>query len=264
MRRTLLWCVLFLTALAAGQGCGPNPEPDLAATLFGAARTAWLAGDYPKAEQDYQRYLRDFPKAPERLEAWRRLADIARDVRGNPGEAASVLESALLEFEKNRAVRDDLAAAAGEAWLQAKQPARAAEHLRTLLAGGSLPPEGRVRISLQLAQSLTMLEDVSGAETALRLCHQAGPTAAIAAPCSLRLAAVLLEQNKPEAARSLWKAVYENGTIDASFRAAAGFALGEEAETRHDRKAAQTWYEAVREIYPNPAVIEKKLEYLRH
>ena len=64
--------------------------------------------------------------------------------------------------------------------------------------------------------------------------------------------------------RSIWKAVYENGTIDASFRATAGFALGEEAETRHDRNAAQTWYAAVREIYPNPAVIEKKLEYLRH
>lgn len=263
MRRAVLGCIMLLAALVVGQGCGPKTADDPASARLTAARTAWLAGDYPKAEAAYRRYLKEFSKAPERLEAWRRLADIARDVRGDPGEAAGVLESALLEFYKNPIVKNALAAEAAEAWLRANEPGRAVGHLRGLLAETHVPPKNRVRASLQLARALQRLHDPAGAATVLRQCRTSGIGPTMAAPCSVRLAGLLLEANLPEEARALWKAVYDDGAVDASVRATAGFALGEEAEARHDKRAAKAWYEAVRKIYPNPAVIEKKLDYLR-
>jgi len=263
MRQTVVGCILLLAALVVGQGCSPDAADDPAAARLAAARTAWLAGDYARAETAYQGYLKDFPQASGRLEAWRRLADIARNVRGNPGEAAGILEAALLEFYKNDTVKDDLAAAAAETWLQAHEPARAVEHLRGLVAETRLPPERRVRASLQLARALRRLHEPQAAMAVLRQCRASGLSPAAVAPCSLRLAGLLLETNTPDEARALWRAVYEDGTVDAALRASAGFSLGEEAEARHDRTAARTWYEAVRKIYPNPAVIAKKLDYLR-
>lgn len=262
MPRWIAWFVLTLAVLTCGQGCESKPDVAPVTTLLEAARTAWLAGDYPQAEAAYQRYLKEAMQTPERLEAWQRLADIAGTVWGNPGNAAAILEAALLEYGQEPAIMADLTASAASAWLLAKQPAKAAEHLRILLSMESLGPAMRVQASLELAQALVMLHDLSGAVGALRSCRQGQLAASVTAPCSLRLAGLYVDLNNPDAARAIWLDVYHDGMINAQLRGEAGFALGELAEARHDKEEARAFYTSVKDWYPNPQVIVKKLQFL--
>ena len=263
MRLIAFWWFFALAVLVCGQGCSRNESRDAALAVMEKARTAWLASDYARAEEQYQQYLQQFQHGADRLEAWQRLADIDQNVKGEPALAASVLESALLEFEAKPAVHDDLAAAAATAWLQAGEPERASIHLRNFLDRKALPIDKRVHFSLQLTRALTKLNKLTDAVAVLEQCRQADPDPAATAPCTLGAAAVRRDMHELDVARSLWKQLFENTALDTSIRAAAGFALGEEAEARHARKEAVAWYTALRDIYPNPAVIDKKLDYLR-
>jgi len=249
--------------LLTGQGCGQNDAGATAAAVLEQGRAAWLASDFDQAQTLYQTYLTRFPQGSDRLEAWKRLGDIALNVKGNPAAAARILESALLEFEARPSLRDDLAADAAKAWLQAGEPARALVHLQGLLEKTSLSIENRVTFSLQYSRALMALHRFSDALHVLEQCRQADVSRAATAPCALSQAALLRELQQADAARLLWNDLFSDTAVPAAVRAQAGFALGEDAEARHDRKAAKEYYEALRNIYPNPAVIDKKLDYLR-
>jgi tetratricopeptide (TPR) repeat protein len=252
---------LALVGLLLVQGCGSRPESDTAGQVLAEARQAWLAGDFPQAEADYQRYLQAFPQGADRLEAWKRLADIAYAVRGQAAAALTLLEAGLLEKGIDEARFFELAGLAVETAMASRQYAKAAALARELLARDGAPSALVVQATVALEQALDAQGDGRGAREALEQCRTRLGDDIASAPCSLRLGLLLSGQESKEA-QAIFQGLYDNGAVEARIRAQAGFALGEAAEARQDKATARTWYEAVKNSYPNPMVIAKKLELL--
>lgn len=258
------WCMLALAVLLCGQGCSSADAPHNATTLLENARSAWLTGDYRQAGTLYQQYLADFPQAPERVEAWKRLADIEQNVKGNPQAAARYPEDALLEFAGQQDLKISLTALTAAAWFHAKKYQNAIKYYNVLLDIDTLSVQQRVAYSIGLSDSLVGLQEYDEAISPLLQCIQHDTTGNETASCSLKLASLYFDRHKADAARELLQHIVTNTQIESQYRAEAGLALGEDAEARTDRKAAIFWYEAIREFYPNLAVIDKKLAYLRN
>ena len=254
------WLVC-LALLCLSPACGPGPEPDPAQLALDRARQAWLAGDYALAEQRYQCYLQDVKTGPDRLEAWKRLADIALDVWNNPANGLTLLEAAMLEAGPDSPEQPSLLRRAVEAALSANNPAKALE-LLDVLDWRPLAAEDRVFVPLRREQAMRRRHDLAGAIAVLEACRRADLPTSATAPCAARLAALHTELGRPESAVPVWQALLDDGTIDATIRAQAGFALAEAAEARNDKATARALYERIRDWHPNPKVVQRKLEYI--
>jgi tetratricopeptide (TPR) repeat protein len=262
MRRLGLPLVIGLALLVVGQACSGSSGQASPQTRLELARKAFLAGDYARAEEGYQQYLQAVKTGPGRVEAWLRLIDIARLIWGNPASAATLLDAAMLEVAPEDPAMSDLLAAAVDVALQTGNGVKALGYLDLLAARKDLSSSRRVWLALNREKAFTLRHDLPGARQVLDACRQADTPAAVTAPCSLRLAALLSDSGQAEPAQAIWRALMEDGTIDAKYRAQAGFFLAEAAEARHDKDAARRFYEAIKDTYPNPLVVKRKLEYL--
>lgn len=242
--------------------CRESPDVTSPAARAEAARQAWLANDFPAAETAYQDYLQRFPDGLDRVEAWKRLADIAFAVKGQPGPAVTLLETALLEKRLTATQFFDLADTAMDTALLARQYAKVIGFGGLMLERPDVPPALLPTISLRREQAFLALGSPTEALATLRQCRQHLGDAARAAPCTLALGLLLAKDDIKEAV-PLFLALYDDPNVASTLRARAGFALGEAAETDHDPARARYWYEAIKDSFPNPKVVRKKLDLLK-
>jgi tetratricopeptide (TPR) repeat protein len=259
---TLTARLLFVPALLAClQACDSSQDARVEAAHLAEARQAWLAGDFNEAEAGYQAYLQRFPDGPGRVESWKRLADIAYVVRGQPAKAVTLLETALLEKKLDETSFLELSSMAIEASQRARQNDKTVFFSRNVLEQPNIPPSASLPVFLSLAQAQLGLGDVQSALDTLRECRQKIQVPALSAPCSFQLAK-LVSPTDSGVAQTIFLSLYNDVTVDTILRAQAGFALGEAAEMRHNSALAKFWYEAIQNTYPNPKVIVNKLQLL--
>lgn len=252
----LLGLMLFLAACQE-----PKKDAATPVSVVNEARQAWLVNDFATAESRYQAYLQQFPDGPDRLESWKRLADIAFAVRGQAAPAVTLLESALLERNLRPFDVLVLTTLAMETAMSGQQYDKVAAFAQKLLARPDLPGHLVPVVSLRLSRARLSLGDPKAAETTLRQCRDRLSNAGEAAPCSLRLG-LLLEKRGDKEGLAVLQALYETPDAAPELRAQAGFALGEAAEAARDTAKARSWYEAVQETFPNPKVVKKRLKLL--
>lgn len=263
-RRVVLACGLSgLVLLCVGQtGCS-EPATDPEAGVMEAARRAFLDGRFLTAEDGYQYYLQAYPEGRYRLEAWKRLADISKDGRDAPGEAATLLEAALLEFGSDPKAAAGLLARAGELRLQRKEYDKAAAHEQALLALADLDAGRRLTAFLQLAGIRVATHDGAGALAIYDACLHSPLGSPEKARCALAQGELLTRLDRSVEAEPLLRGLYEDTQNAPALRAQAGFDLGQLYEARNDKTAAKALYQAIRPLHPNPRVVEKRLEYLQ-
>jgi len=259
------WRPLVLVGLALlflGQACTSEPPQEKAARQLERARQAWLAGNYTQAEADYQHYLQTFAQGAGRVEAWRRLIDISLIVWGNPAAAVPLLDAARLEVDPDDPALVDLLVTTVDVALQMENTAKALDVLQTLGARTDLSPDQRIWVALHREQAYAKRHDLPAARQSLEGCRQMDLPPATTAPCSLRLAGLLATSGQPEQAAVIWQSVLQDETVAPKWRAQAGFALAEAAEAHRDKNTARQLYETIKDWYPNPMVIQRKLDYL--
>lgn len=257
----LSWCWLLGGLFLLG-ACQEAPDVTSPAARIDAARQAWLANDFPAAETTYQDYLQRFPDGPDRVEAWKRLADIAFAVRGQPAPAVTLLETALLEKHLSTAQFFDLADTAMDTAMRARQYAKVIGFAELILESPDVPQPLVPTVFLRRKHALLALGRADEAAASLRQCQVRLGDAARAAPCTLALG-LLLAKDDPKEAVPLFLALYDDPSVALDLRARAGFALGEAAEADHDPARARYWYEAVKDSFPNLKVVSKKLDLLK-
>jgi len=261
-RITTILRITGLALLLLGQACSRQTEVDPQTGVLDTARRAFLDGRYPAAEETYQYYLQAFPKGRFRLEAWQRLADISQDVRDSPARAAGLLKAALLEFGNDPEAAPELLGRAAELRQNLKEYDKATSHYRELIAfpGISLP-----RLAMgcqQLGQVRVLAHDPAGALAVYESCRQSLPSGDARARLDLARAALLLRLDRGPEAEAFLREVYEKKETSPAVRAEAGFSLAQQYEARNDKAKARALYEAIRDTFPNPLVIDQRLRYL--
>jgi hypothetical protein len=253
-------CCLGLL-LVAQAGCD-GPREDGAARLLETARRAFLDSQYLRAEAAYEHYLQAYPAGQDRLEAWRRLADIALDFREAPDKAAVLLEAAVLEFAGDPATVADLSSTAASLRFDRKEYSRAAADCRAVVDLPGAPDEARLDCHLLLARTELAQRNEAQAFARYQACRQSDLSLAAKARCALAQAELLLRLERPADAEPLLQEIFAGATLSPALRAQAGFALGQLKEASGDKAAARALYKAARPLHPNPMVVDKRLELL--
>lgn len=253
-------CCLGLL-LGAQAGCD-GPREDGQARLLETARRAFLDSQYLQAETAYERYLQAYPAGPDRLEAWRRLADIALDFRESPDKAATLLEAAVLEFAGDPATKADLLATAAGLRFDRKAYARAAADCRGVVDLAGASDQRRLDCHLLLGRLELAQRNEAQAIARYEACRQSDLPRTESARCALAQAELLLRLERGSEAEPLLQEIFATASLAPALRAQAGFALGQLKETSGDKAAAREVYKAARPLHPNPLVVDKRLELL--
>lgn len=251
--------IVFCLLQAACHGPVRSPED----ALLDAARQAFLDGRYGDAEHDYQTYLERFPKGTARLEAWQRLADISQDIRISPQKAALLLETAALENAGSSPIQATLSLRAARLRAEVKDYARATNLLTNVTNLSGLDAAMLAKACRQLARTRVQAGDTVGGLAAYALCRDKVSDVGQRSLCDLARARLLMQLDQVQAAEPILHEIFVDKHLPASVRGEAGFALGQLAEAGHDREAARTYYEQVRDMYPNPLAVAHKLNYLK-
>ncbi|MHC1791080.1 hypothetical protein [Solidesulfovibrio sp.] len=258
----LLWVgLVFLAALQPG--CSA-PQPEAEDRLLESAREAFVGSRFLAAETAYEAYLQHYPTGGARLEAWLRLADISADIRESPGQAATLLEAALLETDISPAAAARLRNRAASWRFSRKEYAKAEQHGQAVLDLPEVPPDLIADSFLLLARLDIARHDESRALARYAACRDSRLPGSEAARCTLAQAELLLRLERPTEAEPLLQTLFDAAQLAPALRAQAGFSLGQIIEAQNDKIRAKALYESLRPLHPNPAVVDKRLEYLHN
>jgi len=261
-RITILVATCCLGLLLGAQAGCDGPREDGSAKLLETARRAFLDSQYLQAETAYEGYLQAYPAGPARLEAWRRLADIALDFREAPDKAATLLEAAVLEFAGDPATTADLLATAAGLRFDRKAYARAAADCRAVVDLAGAADQRRLDCHLLLGRLELAQRNEIQALARYEACRQSDLPPTESVRCALAQAEVLLRLERVSEAELLLQEIFAAANLAPTLRAQAGFTLGQLKEASGNKAAAREVYKAVRFLHPNPLVVDKRLELL--
>lgn len=250
-----------LSLLLLGRA-GCREKGDVETSSVVAARSAFIEGEYLRAEEGYETYLQSYPNGKYRLEAWERLADISQYVRNAPAKTIKLLESSLLEYGGDPESVSRILLRAARMRTALKEYDKAGGLYAKLLEIAALPQALRVDIVLEYAHSRLEAHDEA---RALALVQQAAATPLapeLAARVSLELGLLRLRLGQQLEAESLLREVYAKTDSPQALRARAGFALASLLQEKRETGEAVKILESLRTLYPNPQVIEEQLKAL--
>ena len=252
--RLLLLLASFLPACGRTESsAGPDVE---------AAREAFSQGFYLEAETGYERYLQKEPKGRQRREAWNRLLEISLNVKGDVDRSVMLLEAMYLEFGSDPAASADMLVLMGDLYEQQGNRAKAVESWEKSLTGMADDPERNVPVLIRLARAKRGQRDFDGAQEALERCAAMARDPELKARCLYESAQnFAFTQSFGRAKATLEELLTLPGVSEES-RALATFLLVDVCEHEGRIADARKLLESIRKTYPNPLVIQARLDSL--
>lgn len=238
-------------------GCAESP--DQGRDLVNAAREAYTAGRYLDAEDMYQSYLQEHPHGGDRLEAWKRLYDVATSVREDQPRAGAILDALLLEFSSDTAVLVSVLSQAAQNAEARRDWEKARDMWRDYLNISGLQAVSVIEGRVGLARVYVHLKDPVRALTELDSCLDANLPMPDAGLCRLEKGRVLARMGREKESLAAFRSLYEDPVALPGQRAEAGFALAEDHEKKGESDQARAMYQSIKNDYPNPRVIDMRL-----
>ncbi len=277
--RALLPGLLILVLLLWGCPAEESGTDDLV-----SARKAYTIGHFSEAERIYQHYLQDKPEGKHRHEAWNRIIEISLSIYGDYEKAASLLDSMYFEYG------DD----PEQGWLLLNRLADVYESMRNwddavkvwrrALDSPGLTEERMGLAYQRIAKIYSYQRDYAMAQEALAACEKQATDPDIKAVCLYQSAQTLefmlqstqaqlpggADKNEQssdiiaiqENIKSILARINDLDGVDEERRAMATFLLADILEAQGKRKDALQLFQSIQETYPNPKVIESRIEYL--
>lgn len=226
-----------------------------------AAREAFAKGFYLEAETGYERYLQKEPQGRLRQEAWTRLLEIAQNVKGDNERSVMLMEAMYLEYGTQPGVGWNLLYQMGDLYELQGNLSKAQESWEKCLPL-STDPDKMTQVLIRLAKVRRNLRDYDQAQEFLERCTREAPTAALKARCLYESAQTYtLTQSFGRAKTALLELLKLEGVPEEN-RALASFLLVDVYEREGRLDEARKLLESIRNTYPNPKVIEARLQSL--
>ena len=226
-----------------------------------AARTAIAERQWSRAERLLGRYLRDERKPELRWQAWNALLTVL-EAGGDPRTNLDYLDAMLEEFADDDAKSREILLRIGRLNERLRRYDRAADTWIAYLNVAGLPPEDSLYGYRRLGAMLFHLRRFEAAEEALQQCLALPLPDEAKSMCTYDLADQYLARGSWNEAADLARQIVDDEP-QGELRALAGFVLGDALEQLGKTDEALTQFEAIRDIYPNPGVIDNRIAYLK-
>ncbi len=257
MRFTPLLALVLLVAIIAscGQGQGDGPEIE-------SVREAYTKGFYLEARSGYERYLQLYPAGEFRLEAWERLLEIALNVSGNLDQAINLLEAMILEFGHSSDAVWGLMNRLGELYEQNGQRSQALEAREKSLEFVLDNPEKSVVTRLAMARLYRDQREFGLAVELLKIAAEQATTPQKRAECLYETAQTYSFMQSWGQSKEVLEVIVKEKQAEEKIFSQAVFLLADVFEQEMNFKRARELFESIKNTYPNPKVIEIRLENL--
>ncbi len=277
--RALLCRLLILLPLFGGCSAEEVATDDLT-----SARKAYTIGHFSEAERIYQHYLQDKPEGEHRQEAWNRIIEISLSIYGDYEKAANLLDSMYFEYGDDPEHAWNLLNRLAEVHESMRNWDDAIKVWRRALTTPALTEERMGTAYQRIAKIYSYQRDYKMAQDALASCEKQAVDPNIKATCLYQSAQTLefmlqstqaqmvdskgIKEESPdivaiqENIKSILVRINDLKGVDEERKAMATFLLADIMEAQGNRKEALKLFQSIQETYPNPKVVEARIESL--
>lgn len=266
--------VLLLAALFPGlSGCSPEDLQELRAKVFqkairqddlDLAMAALKERDIADAEMYFERYLRKNPAGEERWEVWQELINIALNVRQDKAVVRDYLEIMLAEYADDPVRRNDIQMRLASLCNEMRQYGRAVALWEDLIADDDFPENLRATVYRDLSRVYLQRLETSKATQILGLCLELEVPYSLRAECLFDLAETQSLTGELKESEKTLRDLLEMKELLKEQQVMATFMLADVLEQQERLDEAAEYYESIRESYPNPKVVEIRLNNLKN
>jgi len=248
----LLCFTLLLFACSSGLG-----ESQLA-----QAEQEYTQGNFLKAEALYELYIQANPQGSQRWEAWNKLVEICITITRNHKKAAQLLEAMQLEYSDDPVRQVELAWSLAEVYTTLHDWDKGAETWQVLLDQKDLSAEQVAKIHWNLGKIYQYQGRYGMAKDSMLACMEKTTDTEYGTRCMYELAqAYSLLKNRDQAKLWLEKIIAQEG-VDTETHALSVYLLSEVLENEGQIARARALLLSIKATYPNPKVIETRLQQL--
>lgn len=226
-----------------------------------AARTAMAERQWSRAERLLGRYLREERKPEQRWQAWIALLTVL-EAGGDTRTSLDYLDAMLEEFADDDARSREILFRIGRLNERLRRYARAADAWNAYLNVPGLKPGESLYGYRRLGAMLFHLRRFEAAEEALQQCLALPLADEEKSMCTYDLADQYLARGSWNEAADLARQIVDDEP-QGELRALAGFVLADALEQLGRNGEALAQFEAIRDSYPNPGVIDNRIAYLK-
>ncbi|GFM38527.1 tetratricopeptide repeat protein [Desulfovibrio psychrotolerans] len=257
MTRATVLVLVLIIILASGCSGMPEAEDDLA-----QARRAYVDRQYLEAERLYERYLKAHQDGEARWEVWNRLVEMALAVRNNPHDAIDLLEAMYLEYADDEDKARSILHRLGTLAMENRVLDKAVEVWQRLLTAPDTTSLDHAVAYRNIGEAYIATGDYDLALDALRSCVETDAPPAEHALCLYGLAQTHFFLENYDKAESMLEGVLASSGIEQDLRMIATLLLADVFDHLDMPEKAVSLLQGIRDEYPNPMVVEKRLEYL--
>lgn len=227
------------------------------------ARSAYAEGRYSEAERLYERYIGSQPSGRARWEAWNRLLDIAQTVKGDPERTAEVLDAMLVEYGDNLERLEYILPRLAGVNESIRRYDKALDAWSKLLSIKQLDQAKIPEIRRSMGRLYLAKREFDKALTAYADCRREAKPLELKNQCAYESAQALYFKKDYAGSQKAALELLSTPGLGDEKRALATFLLAELKERDNKKQEAGQLLESIRDIYPNPKVVETRLEQMR-
>lgn len=226
------------------------------------AKAAYTERNLPLAERILERFLRENHNSAERWKAWELLLQAINGDRVHPRASLDCLDAMLVEYEDEPDKMAEILPQIGRYNRQLRHFSEAAEAWNTYLELPDITDSQRLNGYRQLANIQFALRHYEAAEDTLQQCLALPVEDREKIACMLDLAEGHALRDHWEEAADLCQQILESEPEE-SILGIASFLRADALEQLGRNDEALILFEQARKTYPNPLVIENRIEKLK-
>ncbi|MDL2313955.1 tetratricopeptide repeat protein [Desulfovibrio sp. OttesenSCG-928-C14] len=228
------------------------------------ARSYMRSRNFMEAEKYFERYLMSQPDGPDRWEVWNDLVDIAMNIRHDRNTAIELLEAMTVEFEDDPAKLLKIRGRLASEYEQARRYERSMEIWALMERDPLITPMEKAGIYQGMARVHMRRLEFILAQEALHMCMDLDIPQKDKAYCQYALAdSYMTTEDLNDGIKELRNLLEQKGVED-DLRILSIFMLADALEQKEQSETALALFESIRFSYPNPSVIESRIEYLKN
>lgn len=258
---------LFLSLLLITQLCACELKnlfwpSDLFLDDLEMAREAHMQRDWPLAERLLARYLRDEQDAEKRWQAWTLLMEVVNAASEEPRASLECLEAMLVEYEDDDPKLAFVLEQMGNYNESLKNYGMAANAWSAYSDLETLSGEQRVQGLRRLAEAQLAERHFEAAEATLQQCLALPLPDHDKVWCMLDLADTAMSHGQWQEVADLCQQILDSEP-DSEVMGLAGYLRADALEQLGRTRQALEQFEQAREVYPNPAVMDNRIAWLK-
>ena len=258
MRRILLF--ILAGAMLVAPACSGNSTPG--GDELAAARAAYAQGLYLESEAGYERYLQREPQGAFRREAWERLVEVSLTIKKDLDQAAVLQEAMFLELGSDTANAWPILFRLGDTYDQLGNKAKALETFEKCMTFADNDPERLYQTQLRMAELFRSQGNFTLVVETLEHCADLAVGDEEKAKCLYKLGQSYGFISSWNQAQKTLESALELKQLSEESRALIVFLLADMMELQGDIGKARELLLSIQNTYPNPKVIESRLNAL--